>query len=34
MGIGTDEEIKNELQFLKDSLANFKNKGKQKGEKV
>lgn len=32
MSIGTDEEIKDELQFLKDSLANFK--GKQKGENV
>ena len=30
MSVGTDEEIKDELQFLKDSLANFKNKGKQK----
>lgn len=30
MSVGTDEEIKDELQFLKDSLANFKSKGKQK----
>ena len=34
MSVGTDEEIKDELQFLKDSLANFKSKGKQKGESI